>query len=151
MPVINVNTKASGGTRRPLAEGEWEVKLVEVKYKESSQKKTPGVELTFQVLDADAVDTTGQRFKGNVWETLWITEKGFWRVAKTASSMGLDLDLEEDEEGNAQVDAEELVDVFRDAVGDEFTVVTYLEEDGNGKTYPGSDEVKQYVRVDEVK
>jgi hypothetical protein len=149
MPVINVNVAKGGrGTRRPLSAGEWDAKLIEVNAKESSQKKTPFVELVWQVADPDAVDTTGSVFKGKVWDQLYVTEKSFFRVLKAASELGVTINLDEDDNGNAEVETEDLVEAFRDAVGDEATVVTSLEDDPQGREYDdNSGDVKQYVRV----
>lgn len=149
MPVINVKSAKSGGTRRPLAAGEWEARLEEVNAKESSQKKTPFVELVWKIVDSDAESTDGSAYRGKVWDQLYVTDKSFFRVLKAASELEVDLGLPDDEE--VDVDVQDLVEAFRDAVGSEATVVVKLEDDQNGKTYDGTDEVKQYVRVAEYK
>lgn len=126
MPVINFSAVNSKGSRAPLDAGKWEVVLTEVKTGESSQKKTPFVELTWTVTDADAVKTDGaSATKSRLWDTYYLSEKAFYRIQKVASALGVDLNLPT--EGEADVTAEDLAEAFLAAVGDEATLETELE------------------------
>lgn len=134
---IRVHLSASG-TRHPLAPGEWAAIVSEIGHGESSQKKTPYVQVVWKVTDEDAVDTEGGAFKGRVWDTYYLTEKSIWRLKKTASALGVDLGNEDADYDSLADFAEEIADAFR---GEEAVLVTDL-RDGDSR---------QFVEVTDVK
>lgn len=129
MPVINFSAVNAKGSKAPLDAGTWEVVLAEVNTGESSQKKTPYVELVWKVTDEDAVKTDGASAKNSrVWDTYYMSEKALWRVQKVASALGVELDFPETGEVDVSEVQSVVAEAFRDAVGDSANVVTELRD-----------------------
>lgn len=129
VPELTAQSKA------PLDEGLWEAKFVKFTSGESSQKKTPYVQLVLKVVDEDAVDTEGEAYKRNLFaDTFYLTPNAMWRLKKFASEAGVEIPEAGEEYDSLKEYAEDLNDAF---AGLEMTVATELEEyeskDGEAK------------------
>lgn len=133
-------TGDGGGSKAPLAPGKYEVRLQKFVSGESSQKKTPYVQVVFTNQDEDAVDTEGESYgKRPVYgDTFYLTPKATWRLKKFASQAGVELPDGEQEFDSLAEFAAELTDAFE---GD-YVVETDLEEYENS-----SGETKKKVVV----
>lgn len=73
--------KGSGG-RRHYPAGDYAVKCTKAELVKSSEKNTPGIALTFKVLQ-------GEHKGGELTDRLWLTPKSLWRVRQTLEAMGM--------------------------------------------------------------
>jgi hypothetical protein len=72
---------SGGGKRINWPEGDYHVKITKAKYVRSGDKDTPGLELTFKVLEGKK---KGKEFN----DTLWITPKSLVRIRLLLEALG---------------------------------------------------------------
>lgn len=110
----------------PLEEGKWEAKFVKFTSGESSQKKTPYVQLVLKITDEDAVDTEGEPYKRNLFaDTFYLTEAAMWRLKKFASEAEVEIPEAGAEYDSLKEYTADLNDAF---AGLELMVSTEIEE-----------------------
>lgn len=120
VPQLTAQSKA------PLDEGTWEFRFVKFTHGESSQKKTPYVQLVLKIVDEDAVDTEGEKYSKNLFaDTFYLTEAAMWRLKKFASEAEVEIPEAGEEYDSLAEYAADLNDAF---AGLEGTVTTELEE-----------------------
>jgi hypothetical protein len=73
--------KGSAG-RRHYPPGDYAVKCTKAEIIKSSEKGTPGLALTFKILQ-------GEHQGGELSDRLWLTPKSLWRVRQTLEAMGM--------------------------------------------------------------
>lgn len=74
--------KKGRGSRPHLPEGDYAAKVKSAKLTESSEKKTPGIDL-------ELVITAGKQKGKTLHDTLWLSEKAMWKVRTAMEGMGL--------------------------------------------------------------
>lgn len=132
---------SSRGKRAALASSPkqgWEAQLLEAKYKEAKSGNV-GIELTFKVVDEEAVDVDGQEFTGlKQWDSIWFGEKSLKMTKLKLAGLGVDVDnlIIETEE-----DVQDLAQDLNSEAGLEVALVTEAEEDDykNGRRDAGDD------------
>lgn len=129
----------------PTEKGEsWEAETVDFKFGLSSQKKTPYIEVTYKIVDPDAVDIDGEPYKGKVWDNIWFTDKAAAIVKSKLEALGYDTSelVVESDDDIAEIAADLKADFTQVPV----RLVTNTREDETGKTYKDGTP-KQYVDV----
>jgi len=122
VPELSANSKA------PLAEGTWEMKFVKFTHGESSQKKTPFVQVVWKVIDEEAVDSEGEPYNRNFFgDTFYLTENAMWRIKKFASEAEVEIPESGEEYDSLAEYTSDLTDAFAGLEG----VLTVIHE-----TYP---------------
>lgn len=100
-------------SKAPIAAGDWEMKFVKFASGESSQKKTPYVQVVWKVVDPEAVNTEGDPYKGNFFgDTFYLTEAAMWRIKKFASEAEVEIPEAGDEYDSLAEYAADLTDAF---------------------------------------
>lgn len=74
--------KKSSGGRKHYPPGDYAVKCTRATLVKSSEKETPGVQVTFKI-------TSGAEKGGEVSDTLWLTPKSLWRLRNALEAMGI--------------------------------------------------------------
>jgi len=72
----------SGGGRVRYPEGDYHVKIIKAKATRSSEKDTPGIEVTFKILE-------GKKKNKQMTDTLWLTPKSLRRVRLLLEAVGV--------------------------------------------------------------
>jgi hypothetical protein len=147
---LSIDWGSAGTTsKKPLAANDegWLSKVSKLESGKSSKKGTPFVKIVWKVLDEDAVNVDGEAFKGSIWDTYYLVPTALWRLKKTLSAFGIEVG---DEVEDFDSEAEFADYLSQQLLNEEARVATSLRDDPDGKTYDGTDDVKQYVDVDEV-
>jgi hypothetical protein len=115
----------------PLVDdGKYRVQLVNVKYVESSKKKTPGVNWEVKIDDPEAGDADGQR----LWDDTWLSSAALWKVKAHVEAF-LGEPFEENIQANSRAElAAWVAEALRPLIGEYATAVvtqeTYTKNDG---------------------
>lgn len=140
----SIETKSPTKTKA-LAEGRWHAEVVSAKFV-TANSGNEGIEVTYKIVDEDAVDIDGNEFKGKVWDKIWFDAKsGKITKIKLVGLMGLDAvnSLEIDGTDDVKDLAETLNDDYAET---EVVLVTEVEDDENGKEYDDGS-TRAYTRV----
>ncbi len=134
----------TGTARAPLAPGNWEAAFVKFTSGTNQVGDKEYVQPVWKVTDDDAVDTSGEPFKRQVWgDRFWLTAAAGWRLKKFAEEAGAKLpDTGEQFESVADY-ASELTEVF---AGTEATLTTGLRVHGEDGDLP-EEEQRRYTEV----
>lgn len=82
----------TGEARSPLAPGKWEAEFVKFVSGNNQVGDKEFVQPVWKVTDDDAVDTSGEPFKRQVWaDKFWLTKAAGWRLGKFAKEAGVEL------------------------------------------------------------
>ena len=113
-------------SKSPLDKGTWEAQFSKFVSGESSQKKTPYVQVVLKIVDEDAVDTEGNPYKRNLFgDTFYLTPAAMWRLKKFASEADVEIPDAGEEYETLSEFASDLTEAFS---GMDLLVVTDLEE-----------------------